>query len=153
MRVLYTYSVRPPAEFFSNKLSIFQVAKISSIPRTPPPVEGRLHIDMQTDDMLEELTDKPLELSADTQTDAIMDRPASPLFVPAKSGIDVDTQVIVGDLFDFDLEVIRGTKRRIGDIKKRGGNSVSNDHVGSGSSNRTAWRQNGLCALSLCSHA
>lgn len=93
-------------------------------------------MDMQTDEVLEELTDRPLELSIETQTDAIMDRPASPLFVPAKSGIDVDTQVVVGDLFDFDLEVMSGTKRRTGDIKKRG-NSMSDDHVGGGKSNRT----------------
>lgn len=34
-----------------------------------------------------------------------MDRPPSPLFVPAKSGVDAETQVVVGELFDFDLEV------------------------------------------------
>lgn len=79
-----------------------------------------MHMDAQTDEILEELTDRPLELSTETQTDAVMDRPASPLFVPAKSGVDVDTQVIVSDLFDFDLEVIRGRRHRIGDIKKWG---------------------------------
>lgn len=34
-----------------------------------------------------------------------MDRPPSPLFVPGKSGVDADTQVVVGELFEFDLEV------------------------------------------------
>ena len=34
-----------------------------------------------------------------------MDRPASPLFVRAKTGVDVVTQILPGDLFDFDLEV------------------------------------------------
>lgn len=34
-----------------------------------------------------------------------MDRPSSPLFVPGKSGVDADTQVVVGELFEFDLEV------------------------------------------------
>lgn len=45
-------------------------------------------------------------MSIETQTEAFMDRPPSPLFVPAKSGVDADTQVIVGELFNFDLEVI-----------------------------------------------
>ncbi len=44
-------------------------------------------------------------MSIETQTEAFMDRPPSPLFVPAKSGVDADTQVVVGELFEFDLEV------------------------------------------------
>lgn len=75
------------------------------MPGTPPPVEGRMHMDAQTEEFLEELTDRPVEVSIDTQTEAFMDRPPSPLFVPAKNGVDVDTQVLVGELFDFDLEV------------------------------------------------
>lgn len=42
--------------------------------RTPEPVYGRKHIDVQTDNYLEELTDKPQEEDAATQTDAVMDR-------------------------------------------------------------------------------
>ena len=34
-----------------------------------------------------------------------MDRPATPLFIPAKSGVDTATQIEHGDLFDFDIEV------------------------------------------------
>jgi hypothetical protein len=34
-----------------------------------------------------------------------MDRPASPLFVRACTGQDMETQILPGDLFDFDLEV------------------------------------------------
>lgn len=44
-------------------------------------------------------------MSIETQTEAFMDRPSSPLFVPGKSGVDADTQVVVGELFEFDLEV------------------------------------------------
>lgn len=44
-------------------------------------------------------------MSIETQTEAFMDRPPSPLFVPAKTGVDADTQVVVGELFEFDLEV------------------------------------------------
>lgn len=34
-----------------------------------------------------------------------MDRPPSPLFIPAKTGVDVETQIYEGDLFDFNIEV------------------------------------------------
>ena len=40
-----------------------------------------------------------------TQTDAFMDRPPTPLFIPMKIGVDVETQIENGDLFDFDFEV------------------------------------------------
>ncbi|KAJ3293587.1 Radial spoke head protein 3 [Borealophlyctis nickersoniae] len=73
--------------------------------RTPEPVEGRKHIDVQTDLYLEELSDKVPEAVAATQTDAFLDRAPSPLYIPQKSGIDVATQVYDGELFDFDYEV------------------------------------------------
>ena len=68
------------------------------------PVEGRKHIDVQTDNYLEELTDRRPEVDEETQTDAYMDRPPLPLFIPTKAGLDKATQV-EDDLFDFDLEV------------------------------------------------
>jgi len=74
-------------------------------PKTPEPVDGRKHIDVQTESYLEELTDRLVEVDIETQTDAFMDRPASPLFVPMKTGVDTDTQIYDGDLFDFDYEV------------------------------------------------
>ena len=73
-------------------------------PPTPPPVDGRVHMDIQTDDFLEELNDRPIEMDAETQTHAFMDRPPEPLFVTAKTGYDVETQILPGDLFNFDLE-------------------------------------------------
>nr|CUU99741.1 hypothetical transcript [Hymenolepis microstoma] len=36
----------------------------------------------------------------------MLDRPPSPIFVPAKTGMDASTQILPGDLFDFDIEVI-----------------------------------------------
>lgn len=72
---------------------------------TPDPVQGRHHIDVQTDAYLEEVSDKVPEHDVDTQTDEFLDRPASPLFVPIKTGVDKDTQILEGDLFDFELEV------------------------------------------------
>jgi len=74
-------------------------------PRTPDPVEGRRHIDIQTDNYLEELTDVVPEVEMATQTDLFMDRPPTPIFVPQKTGIDAVTQIEQGDLFNFDFEV------------------------------------------------
>ncbi|XP_065057175.1 radial spoke head protein 3 homolog B-like [Rhopilema esculentum] len=80
-------------------------AKEQLKPRTPEPVEGRKHIDVQTELYLEELTDRVEESDVHTQTDAFLDRPPSPLFIPAKTGVDVSTQILEGELFDFDIEV------------------------------------------------
>jgi len=74
-------------------------------PSTPEPVEGRRHMDIQTDAYLEELTDTVPEAEVTTQTDAFMDRPPTPLFIPMKIGVDVETQIASGDLFDFAFEV------------------------------------------------
>merc|ERR1711939_1044538 len=68
-------------------------------------VHGRHHIDVQTDAYLEEVSGKVPEHDVDTQTDEFLDRPASPLFVPIKTGVDKETQILEGDLFDFELEV------------------------------------------------
>jgi len=76
----------------------------TSRPRTPPPVAGRMHSDTMTDTYLEELSDRPVEVDAAAQTEAHLDRPPSPLFVPAKSGADVACQVEVAEIFDFDAE-------------------------------------------------
>jgi hypothetical protein len=40
-----------------------------------------------------------------TQTDAFLDRPGTPPYIPAKTGVDVETQVEEDQLFDFDFEV------------------------------------------------
>lgn len=74
-------------------------------PRTPEPMEGRKHIDVQTELYLEELTDRVEEADISTQTDAFLDRPPTPLYVPAKTGVDAATQILEGELFDFDIEV------------------------------------------------
>ena len=74
--------------------------------RTPEPVLGRKHIDVQTDLYLEELSDKVPEAIAMTQTDAFINRAPSPLYIPQKSGLDVATQIYDGELFDFNIEVM-----------------------------------------------
>ena len=73
--------------------------------KSPPPVDGRRHQPVQTELYLEEITDRIEESEAVCQTDAWMDRPPTPLFVPAKTGADVSTQILPGDLFDFDRDV------------------------------------------------
>lgn len=80
-------------------------AKEQLRPRSPEPVEGRKHIDVQTELYLEELSDRVEEADVEIQTDAFLDRPPSPMFVPAKTGKDFATQILEGDLFDFDIEV------------------------------------------------
>merc|ERR1719160_1743827 len=74
-------------------------------PGTPDATMGRKHMDIQTDSYLEELTERTVEFEAETQTDFLLDRPPSPLFMPAKVGVDIETQIEEGELFDFDREV------------------------------------------------
>jgi len=38
------------------------------------------------------------EMDEACQTDAFLDRPPTPLFVPAKTGLDAETQVYDGDV-------------------------------------------------------
>ncbi|CAD0252998.1 unnamed protein product [Spodoptera exigua] len=52
-----------------------------------------------------QLFDKGVEMEVGVQTDLFVDRPATPVYVPAKTGADAFTQIYPGDLFDFDLEV------------------------------------------------
>ncbi|XP_019940360.2 radial spoke head protein 3 homolog [Paralichthys olivaceus] len=80
-------------------------AQEQSRPKTPEAVQGRKHTDVQTDLYLEELSDVIVTTDIECQTDAFLDRPASPLFIPAKSGKDAATQIEEGELFDFDREV------------------------------------------------
>jgi hypothetical protein len=72
---------------------------------TPDPVEGRKHMDIQTERYLEDLKDKPDEVTQETQTDPMLDRPPTPTYVPFKTGRDAETQILDDDLFDFDTEV------------------------------------------------
>ena len=80
-------------------------SKSSPKPDTPPAADGRKHIDVQTEQYLEELIDRPIEADTETQTDAFMDQLPAPIFIPMKTGVDVETQIYDGDLFDFDAEV------------------------------------------------
>ncbi|CAM6033571.1 unnamed protein product [Sphagnum compactum] len=72
---------------------------------TPEPIIGRQHMDVQTDIYLEDQYGKKTFNDFDTQTDPFLDRPATPYFIPWKSGPDAFTQIFDGDLFDFEMEV------------------------------------------------
>eukprot|EP00761_Pharyngomonas_kirbyi_P003324 gb/GECH01003328.1/.p1 GENE.gb/GECH01003328.1/~~gb/GECH01003328.1/.p1 ORF type:complete len:315 (+),score=75.70 gb/GECH01003328.1/:1-945(+) len=74
-------------------------------PSNTEPVEGRQHLEIQTEQYLEEITDRPIESDVEVQTEVLLDRPPPPVFVPQKSGEDVGTQIEDGELFDFDTEV------------------------------------------------
>lgn len=81
-------------------------AKDQLRPRSPDPVEGRKHIDVQTELYLEELSDRVEEADQECQTDAFLDRPPSPMFIPAKTGLDVATQIYDGDVRTFYLSLL-----------------------------------------------
>ena len=72
---------------------------------TPDAIDGRKHMDIQTEPYLEELADKADEVTQETQTDPMLDRPPTPVHVPFKSGRDAETQIHDNDLFHFDTEV------------------------------------------------
>lgn len=65
---------------------------------TPPPLKGRLHENVQTEKYLEEIFDRPPVSDIGCQTDLFVDRPESPVYVPAKTGRDVETQIYHGDV-------------------------------------------------------
>lgn len=66
--------------------------------RSPLPVKGREHIDVQTELYLEELSDNAQTETFGCQTDPFIDRPPTPLFVPAKTGVDVATEILLYDV-------------------------------------------------------
>lgn len=61
-------------------------------------LDGRQNVEVQTDLYLEELAEQVDEFDAGCQTDDLLDRPESPLFVAGKSGVDAATQVFEGDV-------------------------------------------------------
>lgn len=47
---------------------------------------------------LEEIADRIIEADMECQTDAFLDKPPTPLFIPAKTGQDVATQIEEGEV-------------------------------------------------------
>lgn len=48
---------------------------------------------------LEEISDRIIEIDGECQTDEFLDRPPTPLFIPAKTGKDVATQIEEGEVW------------------------------------------------------
>jgi len=107
----HTYNVRQVQGPQSNRLTAERPTKHSSAhrrerrPKTPEPVPGRQHVEVQTQEYYEDLQDRPVEHTISTQTDTVTDRPTSPLFKPQPFGVSKATWIDRHDLFDFDQEV------------------------------------------------
>ena len=57
--------------------------------------------------LVEQVPPSSLEtIDRELQTDIFVERPESPVYIPAKIGVDSGTQIENSELFDFDLEVI-----------------------------------------------
>lgn len=75
--------------------------------RSPPPVTGRQHQHIQTEKYLEELFDQPPCEDMCTQTDLFIQRAVSPLYIPEKTGVDVETQIYPGDVRVFNIKLCK----------------------------------------------
>lgn len=128
----------PPAEVdeclkeaeFRRRLCLRQKCKLRNqrnIIGTPPPVKGRCHEKIQTEKYLEELYERPPEYDANTQTDLFLERPLTPPFIPEKVGIDACTEILDGELFDFDREVKPVLETLVGHCVEQGILEVANE--------------------------
>jgi len=72
-----------------------RLAEAAKLQKAP---EGRDDAQVQTELYIEELVAHIDEFDIGCQTDELLDRPPSPLYVPAKTGIDVATQIYEGDV-------------------------------------------------------
>lgn len=73
--------------------------------RTPEPIPGRQNIDVQTDQFVEELTDKAPFYEIGSQTDFIIEKPPLALSIPIKRGKDAKTLIEDNELFIYDSQV------------------------------------------------
>jgi hypothetical protein len=63
--------------------------------------------------LFEKCSDRIEEADVDVQTDAFLDRPPSPLFIPQSTGKDIATQIEAGDVIYFLIflfEILIGEK-------------------------------------------
>jgi hypothetical protein len=71
----------------------------------PPHREVRIDLELQTEPYLQEVVERPEQIERLTQTDAFLDRPPTPPYVPPRTGVDIETQVAEEELFHWDFEV------------------------------------------------
>ena len=72
------------------------------IPKAP---KGRENQGVNTSPVATTIRPRPLTFEMGLQTDSYIDRPQSPLFWPHKTGLDKMTEILDGELFNFDNEV------------------------------------------------
>ena len=72
---------------------------------TPEPLTGRQNLDVQTDQFVEELTDKAPCYDIGSQTEFKLEETVHDFSIPVKTGTDFCAQIEDGDLFIFDDEV------------------------------------------------
>lgn len=53
------------------------------------------------------LSDRIEEADVDVQTDAFLDRPPSPLFIPQSTGKDIATQIEQGDVNQYEISFLQ----------------------------------------------
>lgn len=92
-------------EMIKTQLVEFKNKKVQPRPYDlKPGPAARIEVDL-TYYLTELQMDKPAEIDVKTQTDQFLERPATPQYVPKKTGIDKVTQIGDYDLFDYDREV------------------------------------------------
>lgn len=92
-------------DMIKSQLLQFKKQKTKTSPydlRPGPP--ARIEVDL-TFFLQEQGRAKPEETEVKTQTDTFVPRPATPKYIPKKTGIDKNTQVENYELFDYDREV------------------------------------------------
>ena len=84
----------------SNRLN--KENRVKVVTRT----QARSDVALQSEGYLIELTSTQRDFDAQCQTDPFLERPPTPLYMPAKLGTDASTEICEGELFDFDAEVV-----------------------------------------------
>lgn len=73
--------------------------------KSPSPVKGRMHLETQTEKVMDCMESYVIETDVEVQTEQYLDRPATPKFVHYSKGHNKHTQIYPNDIFDFDIEV------------------------------------------------
>lgn len=95
---------RPANKLQSNRISearrksaAFDALEWEPRPVTPPPVDGRLHNETQTDVFIQDLRQHAMKCDAVEQTPEDLDVDLGSGFIPQSSGIDVATQLYIDE--------------------------------------------------------
>ena len=77
------------------------------------------------------MTERQVDAEAEVQTDANMDKPADPLFIPAKVGLDQCTQIQDGDLWSTFQKAVKAKGAKWVKLKEVKGHATD-EMVGAG---------------------